>query len=98
MKKVYNKNDQIGKKETNQNKVETKNSLNFSETIRNYKPRERTEQDIIRDRERFLDEIENNDKFLNNLPIEKLEVLNDYYDFSINYNIKKLKKLKSYND
>ena len=49
--------------------------------------------DIVSARAQFLKEIEGNEKALYSLPIEKLQVLNKYYDSIIEENDKKIKRL-----
>lgn len=49
------------------------------------------------EREKFLDNIEKNPKLLYSLPIEKLRMLENYYEESIKIYEKKLARIKKYN-
>lgn len=47
-----------------------------------------------KEREEFLDVIEKNPKMLYDLPVEKLEKLKEYYEYSISKKEEQLRKLK----
>ena len=96
-KKLFNKKDNNNNLEQTSNliedeiKVEYNTKSNFQDSI---KVEVKDEYSNNLKREEFLKEVESNPSLLYELPIDKLEKLEKYYDESIAKYVEKLSKLK----
>lgn len=78
---------------TEQTQIKKENNTEFQESL---KIKVEVKNDYLTEmkREEFLDDLEKNPKLLYELPIEKLEKLEDYYNESIKKQEAKLAKIK----
>lgn len=87
------KNVNEAEKISNENEIKIEN--NFSDKlVNNGTEQKKNKYDIAREKEQFIKNIEKNPKILYELPIEKLKMLETYYDESISDLKIELNKLK----